>query len=69
MDEKLTKFLGLVPGANWHQPPQVWGEQLRQALSAGLVTVGFGGVLKLTDAGREAAKLRYRLDGTQAWQS
>ena len=69
MDEKMTKFLGLVPTANWYQPPKVWNEQVRQALSDGLITVGFGGLIKLTDAGREAAKMRYRLDGTQAWQS
>jgi hypothetical protein len=57
MDEQLKKFLALVPTANWRQPPNVWNQQLREALSEGFITVGFGGVLKLTDAGREAAKL------------
>lgn len=54
MNIRLLMFLDLVPTANWHQPPAVWGEQLRAALSDGLVTVGWGGVLKLTDAGRKA---------------
>lgn len=55
MDEKLLKFLRLVPTANWRQnTPPVWNEQLRQALSDGLVGFGFGGLLKLTDAGRNA---------------
>jgi hypothetical protein len=53
MDEKLTKFLSLVPNANWRWiTPPVWDVQLRQSLSDGLVAVGFGGVLVLTDAGR-----------------
>jgi hypothetical protein len=53
MDEKLTKFLSLVPSANWRgNTPQVWNVQLRTSLSDGLVAVGFGGVLVLTDAGR-----------------
>lgn len=54
MDEQLKKFLNLIPTANWRQPPKVWNDQLRQALGESYVTVGFGGVLKLTDAGREA---------------
>jgi hypothetical protein len=54
MDEKLRRFLGLVPTAEWRRPPPVWNEQMRQALADGFVTVGFGGVLKLTDAGSEA---------------
>lgn len=52
-DEKLMRFLDLVPNANWRgNVPAVWNEQLREALSEGLVTVGFGGLLKLTDAGK-----------------
>jgi hypothetical protein len=70
MDEKLTKFLTLVPNANWRgNTPQTWSIQLRQSLSDGLVAVGFGGVLMLTDAGRGAAKLGYRIEGSQQWQS
>lgn len=54
-DDKLTKFLNLVPRANWRQDmPRIWNEQLRQALSDNLVTVGWGGALILTDAGRAA---------------
>jgi len=56
MDEKLIKFLGIVNVMGWRQPPKVWNEQLRQALADQLVTVGFGGRLKLTDAGHEARK-------------
>lgn len=55
-DDKLVKFLKLVPSANWKQPPSVWGEQLRRSLSEGFVSVGFGGILKLTDAGRSTIK-------------
>lgn len=54
MDEQLLKFLKLVPTAVWRQPPPVWNEQLRSALSDGFISVGFGGTLKLTDAGRAA---------------
>jgi len=50
-DEKLIRFLELVHGGAWRDPPPVWNEQLRRALSDGLVTVGWGGVLKLTDEG------------------
>jgi hypothetical protein len=73
VDEKLTKFLSLVPTAQWraawNKPPPVWNEQFRQALSSGFVRIGFGGTLSLTATGRKAAKLSYRLDGSQAWQS
>lgn len=54
MNDRLAIFLDLVPTARWSQPPAVWGPQLREALSEGFVTVGWGGILKLTDAGREA---------------
>lgn len=53
--ERLRQFLTLVPNANWRgcgQPPAVWNEQLREALAEHFVTIGFGGLLKLTDAGR-----------------
>lgn len=50
---KLTEFLKLVSRPNgWRDVPPIWNEQIRQSLNDGLVTVGFGGVLKLTDAGR-----------------
>lgn len=54
--ESLTKFLKIVPCANWRHVPAVWSDQLRLALSDGLVTVGWGGVLKLTDEGRLRTK-------------
>ena len=57
MDEKLVKFLDLVPGASWQMPPPVWNEQLRQALNDHLVTVGWGGVLKLTESGQQKRRL------------
>lgn len=51
-EEKLTRFLRLVPQANWRRPPAVWAESVREALSDKLVTIGFGGVMKLTEAGK-----------------
>lgn len=51
-NDKLTRFLSLVPQANWRHPPAVWSVAVREALSDGLVGVGFGGVMMLTDAGR-----------------
>ncbi len=52
MDENLRKFLDIVRTTRWIQPPLVWGETLRRAMSEDLISVGWGGVLKLTDAGR-----------------
>lgn len=57
MDEKMVKFLDLVPTANWRLPPAVWSEQLQAALSDNLVTVGWGGVLKLTESGQHRRRL------------
>jgi hypothetical protein len=54
MDEKLKKFLELVPNASWRRPPPVWNEQLRAALSEGYIKVGFGGGLQLSEAGKLA---------------
>lgn len=50
--ERLQEFLRLVATAEWRQPPQVWNEQLREALSDHLVKIGFGGILRLTEAGK-----------------
>lgn len=55
--ERLRQFLALVPNANWSgrgHPPAVWNDQVREALADRLITVRFGGLLKLTDAGRAA---------------
>jgi hypothetical protein len=54
MDQKLKQFLELVPNASWRRPPPVWNEQLRAALSAGYIKVGFGGWLQLSEAGKAA---------------
>lgn len=54
MNQRLKDFLEIVPTAHWWQPPPAWQEQAREALSERLITVGFGGKLKLTDAGRAA---------------
>jgi hypothetical protein len=51
-DEKLLKFLSIVPRANWLHVPSVWNEQLRQALGDNLIRVGWGGRIELTEAGR-----------------
>lgn len=54
MDDRLQDFLRLVMRQEWRNPPSVWNEQLRVSLSDRFVTVGFGGVLKITEAGRAA---------------
>lgn len=56
MDEKLIKFLKLVPSARWRDVPKVWNEQLRAALSDDFIKIGWGGVIELTDAGKTAAR-------------
>jgi hypothetical protein len=56
VDEKLLRFLRLVHVARWSKPPSVWEDQIRASISDGLVTVGWGGLIKLTDAGRAAIK-------------
>lgn len=42
--EKMDQFLNLVAGG-MTKPPPVWNEELREALSKGLVTVGWGGAI------------------------
>ena len=56
--EKLNRFLNIVPAARWRSArvPSVWSDQLRAALNDNLVTIGFAGVIKLTDAGYAALK-------------
>lgn len=54
VEEKLLKFLNLVPNANWRgNVPAVWNEQLRHSLTDRLVTIGWGGRLNLSEAGYE----------------
>ena len=66
MDEKLINFLARARHANWREPPAVWNEQLRQALSENLVTVGWGGVIKVTDAGWALVKAAATTNGERA---
>lgn len=48
MDERLIKFLQIVPSAGWRKVPKGWNEEFRKALSDGLVKVGWGGIIQLT---------------------
>jgi hypothetical protein len=55
-DERLTAFLRLVrAGSIGRNAPPAWQEEMRCALSERLVTIGWGGVLKLTYAGEARA--------------
>jgi hypothetical protein len=38
--------------------PPTWNEQLREAMSENFISIGFGGLLKLTDAGRAALEAK-----------
>lgn len=69
MDEKLINFLARARHANWRQPPKVGNEQLRQALNEGLVTVGWGGVIKVTDTGWDAVKAAAHTNGHQGGET
>jgi hypothetical protein len=55
MGDRLTEFLRLVRVARWRGAPHNWSIELRQALNDDLVSVGFGGLLKLTDKGEALA--------------
>lgn len=48
---ETVKLLRILKGAGWTSVPPAWRDELRRALTTGIVTVGFGGVLKLTEAG------------------
>ena len=54
MDEKQLSFLRMIASNGRDIPSRAWAQQIREALSDGLVRVGFGGVCELTEAGREA---------------
>jgi hypothetical protein len=56
VSEQLLEFLRLVDRVQFRRVPNVWNEQQREALSGRLVTVGWGGVLQLTAAGRACLK-------------
>jgi hypothetical protein len=56
MTQKLKDYLRLVQGGT-RPPPHVWGEEAHAALNDRLVTVGWGGRLKLTPGGERALTL------------
>ena len=51
---RTTKFLYVCQTAKWHSVPRTWATEFRDALSGGLVRVGFGGIIELTSAGHRA---------------
>lgn len=56
-DSRLISFLKIAKAMNWRLVPAVWNSELRQALSDNLVTVEWGGVLKVNENGMR------RIDG------
>ena len=50
-ENRLIAFLKVARLAEWRLVPTVWNAELREALSDNLVTVGFGGVLRVTENG------------------
>ena len=56
--ERLVNFLALVRKGSFSngRPPSVWSAEYREALSASLVRIGWGGRIELTDAGRNAVE-------------
>lgn len=53
MRERLRQFLSLVKDGSFNSGdvPKVWNEQYRTAISDGLINIGFGGRLKVSDRG------------------
>jgi|1185.fasta_scaffold1042646_1 hypothetical protein len=56
MTTKLKDYLLLV-AKGLRPPTHLWAEQAREAFSSHLVTVGWGGRLKLTPGGEHALTL------------
>jgi len=55
MTRNMEIFLALVPLAGWRRSvPPTWRDELREALSGGLVKVGWGGIIELTETGDAA---------------
>lgn len=52
MDERMVKFLRALRHARWTNVPPVWFAELRHAMNEGWVTVGWGGVLELTESAK-----------------
>lgn len=58
-DRNMEIFLTLVPLAGWRKEvPPPWRDSFREALSNGLVKVGWGGRIELTDLGELASASR-----------
>jgi hypothetical protein len=58
-DERLQAFLILVKTAYWRAhngPPKCWNEEMRRAINDGLISIGFGGIIKLNPAGEYFAE-------------
>lgn len=53
-DRNMEVFLSLVPLAGWKEVPPPWQDKFREALSAGLVKMGWGGIIELTELGKLA---------------
>jgi len=51
--DRQCDFLSRVGVSRWRNVPKDWREEFREALSDSLVTVGWGGVIELTDAGKQ----------------
>lgn len=51
--DRLCEFLSRVTAARWRRVPKTWNDEFRQSLNDNLVTIGWGGVIQLADAGKE----------------
>lgn len=53
MSNELRNFLGLVKSETFRSGsvPRIWNLEYRKALSDGLISIGWGGKLGLTDEG------------------
>lgn len=59
--DRLGRFLDLVHTAGGIRVPPAWSDELRKALADGLVRVGWGGGIEITDAGRDELRARSTL--------
>jgi hypothetical protein len=53
ISDRMKAFLSLVKTARWRDVPKVWSSELREALNKNLVRSGWGGVLELTEIGKD----------------
>lgn len=65
-ETKLQKFLSIVRTADFRsgEVPRVWASEYHEALSSGLVSIHFGGSIRLSEAGHEAMATRNTSSGT-----